>query len=509
MKHVGKEIKTCMGIKAYVSKNFTTLMMGILFVTMGSLSVEAAPSKTARSKDRGAQKSLAETISTAARNARRENVRKLFTELDRDQLVHLKTFEAIDQVERSPQDRDAVELASQGMLALGLDELVTQYAGRREFQRSVSFRAAHAIAQIHRGAIQNARREMPSAVDLASIPSVEARQRGMYYAAAMNLALGNVSIAMSLFERLYSEAPERNATSSLARLQRARLFYEQNQLSAAMEEVALIPRNDPTWHQAYVMSTWAAYRQGDMNLALGQLMTLRSPYLALKYAPEIHTLEAATLYRLCFYESALRSLDEYEKRYGQLGSAVQTFRQRIGSGVRGFENVMRFAGGDRSVADSSAGAYQVMDGILASDRVMAVARSWEMVERERRVLESVKADLAQVAAVRAWVNRMERRLVASSRDYARQGALAISRRLRDMQQELSKFKEQALAIRVEVNFRIRDRLKEKRLPKLAKIEFDADVAKGYEFWPFEGEFWRDELGGYFFVTDDVCDPEGR
>ena len=62
----------------------------------------------------------------------------------------------------------------------------------------------------------------------------------------------------------------------------------------------------------------------------------------------------------------------------------------------------------------------------------------------------------------------------------------------------------ALAIEVEINTRVRERLILGQAPRAQQVDFDAEIKKGYEFWPYQGEFWRDEAGSYVFATSDVC-----
>ena len=33
---------------------------------------------------------------------------------------------------------------------------------------------------------------------------------------------------------------------------------------------------------------------------------------------------------------------------------------------------------------------------------------------------------------------------------------------------------------------------------------DFYIQNGYEFWPFQGEYWLDELGNYFYVGQQSC-----
>jgi hypothetical protein len=41
------------------------------------------------------------------------------------------------------------------------------------------------------------------------------------------------------------------------------------------------------------------------------------------------------------------------------------------------------------------------------------------------------------------------------------------------------------------------------------IDDDSDrnyyVKNGYDYWPFKGEFWLDEIGNYFYVGKQSCE----
>ena len=85
-------------------------------------------------------------------------------------------------------------------------------------------------------------------------------------------------------------------------------------------------------------------------------------------------------------------------------------------------------------------------------------------------------------------------------------SLALIEKLKN---DAKESQEGALAAELEINTKIRDRLIRAAGPVNKSIDFKKEIQKGYEFWPFEGEFWRDETGGYAFATTDVCEEGAR
>ena len=39
----------------------------------------------------------------------------------------------------------------------------------------------------------------------------------------------------------------------------------------------------------------------------------------------------------------------------------------------------------------------------------------------------------------------------------------------------------------------------------AKMDRSFYVKNGYEYWPFEGEYWLDEIGNYYFLGTSSCE----
>ena len=72
-------------------------------------------------------------------------------------------------------------------------------------------------------------------------------------------------------------------------------------------------------------------------------------------------------------------------------------------------------------------------------------------------------------------------------------------------QELIEWREQANYLKVEIVTGEKELIEGQRgLPPRRIVDVETSVASGYNFWPFHGEFWEDELGTYVYTTESSC-----
>ncbi|MGZ6130467.1 MAG: adventurous gliding motility protein GltC, partial [Myxococcaceae bacterium] len=87
-------------------------------------------------------------------------------------------------------------------------------------------------------------------------------------------------------DRSASDAKIADATRDLAFIQLARIHYGARQNRYALYYYGKIERGKPDWLEALFESSWADYRIGQYEQALGNLITLSSPFFRDEYFPE-------------------------------------------------------------------------------------------------------------------------------------------------------------------------------------------------------------------------------
>lgn len=354
-------------------------------------------------------------------------------------------------------------------------------------------RAAAAALALRDGGVARARELLGGGGGIGEIRLAAAKTRAYMTLAAVQAADNQVRQAI---ETLGAVPELQGVQAAWPRLQRARLFYDLGAMSQALEELARVPKSSPYWYDGVFLAAWAAYRVKDDNLVLGQTMTLNNPHLDGKFNPESHILEAASLYRLCHYESARRAIRHLRGKYGTLGNGIARIKNSGGAA----QAILRYVRGEGDTEGFSDKDWTlIVDGVASQSAFLDADRLLVQIDREQAAL---KDSGYMRPAYQAELDAARREAMGIARK-------SVARRLPEMEQEVNRQLEAALAIEVEINTRIRDRLMSKLEPRRKEVDFEAEVKKGYEFWPFEGEYWRDEVGGYTFATSDVCSSSER
>lgn len=290
----------------------------------------------------------------------------------------------------------------------------------------------------------------------------------------------------------------------LAFLQLARIHYEHKQNRYAIFYYDKMPRGGESWLEGLWESSYAHYRIGDYEKALGNLLTLQSPYFRDAWFPESWILKAIIYYENCRYPEARGILDEFHGGYeGILGDLERLTAQRTAPAA--FYDLLEDAEKGRGVA-AGAGTGRILKLALTDRDVKRLHDTILEVEREMdRGLGGRREAFrgSQLARdLRAQLTAERGRLVDEAGARAR-GKLEYER---DALRELL---QQALRIKIEVSRQEREAL-EGALARGGQVEalkayrFSTAVSDEHLYWPYDGEFWRDELGTYTYTLTKGC-----
>lgn len=395
----------------------------------------------------------------------------------------------------------AADLQAAGESALALNRLESlAYAAPELSKRGgtsswpPALRAALASYEFRMGRTARAAQWMPPLSALNNMRTPAARTRAFLTASAIQVAQGKMQEASSILSAVTQGSSGKMA--ALARVQRARLLYDLGRYAEALEELSQVQKSSPYWYDGVGLAAWSAYKVADDNLVLGQTMTLNSPHLARKFNPESHILEAASLYRLCHYESAQRSVNRMRAKYSKMPNLISRFGREYGNRNAGISTILQYVRGGEAPAGYSGNEWDLLvDGVISQETFADADRLLVQTKDEEDALEAMGRGLRAP---------FQREFDGTKREAARLAQKTLSHRLADMNSDIQRNMEGALAVEVEINTRLRERLASGAVARMKDVDFEAEVRKGYEFWPFEGEYWRDELGGYAFATSDVC-----
>jgi tetratricopeptide (TPR) repeat protein len=403
----------------------------------------------------------------------------------------------------------------------GDDQLVLRQVGRLagttlEPALQDRFQVLVAKAAYERGAAlqeagraDEARRSFDEARRLASSvrpASGAAHARARFVEGLVDYAEGNESEALESFKDVVRLTNPRRGGGEphlreLAFLQLARLHYEHRQNRYAIFYYGKLPQDGAGWLEALWESSYAHYRIGDYERALGNLLTLHSPYFKDEWYPESHLLKAIIYYENCRYPEARSILEGFERRHEPIHAALDRLSSGEVAPAAFFERV---AGG---LADNDSGMAARLRRLALSDP--AIQRLYDEIAATRR--EGDRGLAARSAEFRGSPLAADLR-GALERERARLATEAGGRARHRLDRErlaLRGLLEQSLRVKVEVTRREREGLEAslaRGAPTSVVKDYRYSTAVSDEdlYWPYDGEFWRDELGTYAYTLTKGC-----
>jgi TolA-binding protein len=312
------------------------------------------------------------------------------------------------------------------------------------------------------------------------------------------------------------EVEEEERMRDLAWLSLARVYYtaanrvddetgERNVdgalLGGAVDAWSRIDTGSEYWLDALFEGSYAFFLADEFSRSLGNIHTLFSPYFEDSYYPEALVLKAVVFFYNCQMQNASAMVAKFHERYDPVQDELQ---KKLGE-FKDNESFYKFL---TKVREGEGNLSPAIRGVVAtalSDRT--VLRHLEYVKQldaeEGRLKESPAAFKSASVGARILQD------IALAKSFAidQTGDLARGRYTR-LIQELQDLMNQIDAVDLEVATFERGQLTQ----EMQAQQITADRAGGgqvevdeeHQVWPFDGEYWRDELGFYRQEVTSKC-----
>jgi tetratricopeptide (TPR) repeat protein len=326
---------------------------------------------------------------------------------------------------------------------------------------------------------------------------------------------GKLKSAVRSFRDVYQNKVEIRQTArqtrqtqilkDLALVNIARVYYKIERYDESIKYFNLVARDSEFWPESLFDGAWAHFMQNNLNVALGHLLTVDSPFFSEEdFLPEAEYLRALTFFNLCEYKQVDKNLLSFEDRMRPVQNELKTF-------VKGYATRE-----NRRMADRAWDTYfgpnaketripkalftrmlrnQDLRGVvdhlsLLDDELDLIDQQkpqWrdtvgvylqQAIEKDRRKLKG-RAGRLMLYEMAHWANTLQTLLTNS---------------------EIVRF-EVLDAQRVDYQYKFQN-------PDIADLSSNVDLdfatAKEFMYWPFNGEFWKDELGYYHYTEQGSC-----
>ncbi|WP_224245960.1 adventurous gliding motility protein GltC [Hyalangium gracile] len=292
----------------------------------------------------------------------------------------------------------------------------------------------------------------------------------------------------------------------LAFMQLARTHYGMQQNRYAIFYFNKIERGTNQWLESLFESSWANYRVGQYEQALGNLITLSSPFFREEYFPEALILKAVIYYENCRYRESSLILQDFERTYlpvhnelealvkknmeaGEYYSVLADVQKKNKEDRNGtdviLERILRLALTDQDLKKTNDSILELESEL---DAFSEKGDTFKYSELSKALLEGLKEQrtgLIEKAGIMSK-GKLETELIA-----------------------LKQLLANGLRIKFETTTKEKEFLEEQlkaggRTAIVKKYKYTVAVADDQLYWPYEGEYWRDELGTYQYTLTKGC-----
>jgi TolA-binding protein len=303
----------------------------------------------------------------------------------------------------------------------------------------------------------------------------------------------------------------------LANLSLARTFYSTGQYDLAVKYFDKVSTDSYDWPNSLFEASWANFmlKQAGYSKALGNIHTLQAPYFENFIKPEsvaeALTVKATIYFYNCLYDRAEDVIREFNESVPGLGLELKRIVDGHQANDAFFDFAAKIRTGDSGLQPNVERAAKA----VLSDR--SLARRFEYVqELDRELSQHEKADpawksTAVANAVLTDITLQRSLTVNETGELAKQRVSRLFGELQQLARRMLKIEYEILQgqkgqLEQEV-------IQEQQLQNSGKATEIGNVRVDdeHQYWPFVGEYWRDELGYYRFRLLNRCDkmaPEG-
>jgi TolA-binding protein len=301
---------------------------------------------------------------------------------------------------------------------------------------------------------------------------------------------------------------EKNGTDEalieLGYLALARIAYTNHDYYAAVFYYRKIDIDSVRAPIAFYESSWSYFLNGDSVRALGMFHALHSPALNHFFYPELWILEATIYLNTCHYKESRSALNMFNREVAVLATPLKLFVKKNRNPVKTYDGIIKTISGDKSYDLPSV----LTRPLLADVDFHNLYRGIRQIEKEEKIIRGSKlGSLGKTLLSKLSMARQNTVVRAGIRAQVLLNQLVgqidkFSINVTEMEIDLSNIEIEAID---EETRRLMDaKAEEAKAQEAAARGALAIVGADSMAWPFEGEYWVDEIPYYRALLQDRC-----
>jgi tetratricopeptide (TPR) repeat protein len=340
------------------------------------------------------------------------------------------------------------------------------------------------------GILLAADKSAPDYLEARSLYGIVLAQQGRY-----EDALGALLEAQQLSRRQGRSDRTRNVVD----INVARVYYGAENWGQAIAAYAAVDRGSEYWPEAQFERAWAHFRADDLTGALGLLMNHDSPFFDDWYFPEGDLLRSYSLFLLCKFPDASREMDQFSDAYMPLKQELDTLVPQMDA-TAAFADASAFLRGEPTQLPS-----RILRPYSYEDRIASAVRMVDLTNEEITRTDSLSNNVIGAKA-KEWTEARRDAVLAAEGQRVLDRTQASRQELKEMLEGIELTRLDLLNLEAQIYERAASLGKLEFGDRLGKLRSMRKNRKSSWVWPFQGEYWADELGWYQIDARPDC-PE--
>ncbi len=272
-------------------------------------------------------------------------------------------------------------------------------------------------------------------------------------------------------------------------------------LGQAVEAWNTVDQGSEYWLPALFESSWAFFLADEYSRALGNIHSIFSPYFEDAYYPEALVLKAVTFFVNCQIENAEAVVGQFHERYDPVRAELEEILGRFEDNTAFFEFLVKVRAGEANLSPTVRG---IVSTALSDRTLLRHIEYVRVLEAEERRLSEAPAEFQNSSLGNRILQDVA---VAKSFAIDQTGDLARGRYTR-LIDELADLSNQVDTVELEIATFQRGQLDQEMQQQMTAAQRsgggNVEVDEEHQLWPFDGEYWRDELGYYRQQVTNQC-----
>ncbi len=289
----------------------------------------------------------------------------------------------------------------------------------------------------------------------------------------------------------------------LAALGLSNIFYMVGKFDTSIKYLDKIPLDSAYFLDAIHWAAWAEFRMVEVDepnanrhyqRTLGYVHTLNAPFFEDYLYPDALKLKAVTYYFNCRYDSAKRTVDEFNRRYPKTMDDLKGILERAPEDFALYDLALKIRN-EESGLDPF--VEQVALKALQDKQLGKYFAYVSELEREMEMFDDMSGNFKSAGVGERVTEDLD---LALSQAREATGAEARTR-ITGMIKEIKDLKIEMIKVQFEI---LEKRKQQKSLEQYPAKPQKPEIDPEHEIYKYNGEYWQDELGYYRYEVTSIC-----